>query len=193
MLHLCNRLASKDVKITLVTTVSASKTVKTKATSSINIESIPDGVDLEETSKWDMKAYYTKFRSSSIENMTQLIEKHKRSDNPPKVMIYDSSMPWILDVAQGLGLHGASFFTQPCSVSTIYYHMLQGTIKTPLEKPTVSLPHLPPLESNDLPGFGFFKDQKEVIEMTIFGQFSNIDKVDYILFNTFDKLEVEVS
>ena len=191
--HLCNRLASKGFKITLVTTVSTCKSVKTKATSLINIESIPDGVDTEETSKWNMEAYMKKFRTSAIENMTQLIEKHKRSDYPPTVLIYDSTLPYMLDVAHGLGLRGASFFTQPCYVCALYYHMHQGTLKTPLQEPTISLPCLPPLESKDLPGLDFFKDQNEIIAKLLSDQFSNIDKVDYILFNTFDKLEVEVS
>lgn len=202
LLHLCNRLASKGFKITLITTVSTLKSVKTSKANGIDIESIPDGIPQEQNHQiitvmeMNMELYFKQFKASAIENTTKLIQKLKTKNPPPKVLIYDSSMPWILEVAHEQGLLGASFFTQPCSVSAIYYHMLQGTIKLPLENSEngmVSLPYLPLLEKKDLPGVQQFEDNSEALAELLADQFSNIDDVDYVLFNTFDALEIEVS
>ncbi|KAI5670039.1 hypothetical protein M9H77_19892 [Catharanthus roseus] len=201
LLHLCNRLASKGFKITLITTVSTLKSVKTSKANGIDIESIPDGIPQEQNHQiitvmeMNMELYFKQFKASAIENTTKLIQKLKTKNPPPKVLIYDSSMPWILEVAHEQGLLGASFFTQPCSVSAIYYHMLQGTIKLPLENSEngmVSLPYLPLLEKKDLPGVQQFEDNSEALAELLADQFSNIDDVDYVLFNTFDALEIEV-
>ena len=122
------------------------------------------------------------------QSLAELIKKHSRSSHPAKFLVYDSMMPWAQDVAEPLGLDGVPFFTQSCAVSTIYYHFNQGKLKTPLEGYMVSIPSMPLLCINDLPSF--------INDKTILGfllkQFSNFQKVKWILFNTFDKLEEEV-
>lgn len=192
-LHFCNRLASKGFKITLVTIASAYKAFKTKATSlKIDIESIPDCA--ENTTNWNV--YFRTFKESAAKNMTEFIQKKLNSPHlPPKIVIYDSMLPWMLDIVHGFGLPGACFFTQSCSVNAVYYHMYNGVIpKTPKEEgDVVSLPCLPPLKSNDFPGFAVFKEYTDVVANLHSDNFSNIDKIDYILFNTFHELELEVS
>lgn len=183
LLHFCNLLGSKGFKITFITTASTSSKLVTKS-NNINFESIPDGVEEEEDDvKWEV--YFNNFKTSASKNMAELIHKHKESSNeyPPKMVIYDAFMPWMLDVAKAFGLRTASFFPQNCSVCAVYYHMLHGTINY----------YLPRLERKDLPGFDFFKDQNQTVANLHFDIFSNIDGVDYLLFNTFDALETEVS
>ncbi|CBI24721.3 unnamed protein product, partial [Vitis vinifera] len=132
--------------------------------------------------------YVERFRMVASQSLAELIKKHSRSSHPAKFLVYDSMMPWAQDVAEPLGLDGVPFFTQSCAVSTIYYHFNQGKLKTPLEGYTVSIPSMPLLCINDLPSF--------INDKTILGfllkQFSNFQKVKWILFNTFDKLEEEV-
>ncbi|KAL3516199.1 hypothetical protein ACH5RR_023101 [Cinchona calisaya] len=193
MLHLCNRLAAKDFMVTLITTTATFKSVTNKAISSIKIVCISDG--LEEFPEGDIEAYFTQFRTAASKSLTELIEKYKKTEiYSPRMVVYDSTMPWVLNVAHWMGLRGASFFTQSCAVCAVYYHMDQGTIKLPLDKSTtVKVPSMPALESDDLPDFQFFPDPNSVVTRLLLDQFSNIDKVDYILFNTFDKLENEVA
>nr|CAN67248.1 hypothetical protein VITISV_008683 [Vitis vinifera] len=132
--------------------------------------------------------YVERFRMVASQSLAELIKKHSRSSHPAKFLVYDSMMPWAQDVAEPLGLDGVPFFTQSCAVSTIYYHFNQGKLKTPLEGYTVSIPSMPLLCINDLPSF--------INDKTILGfllkQFSNFQKVKWIWFNTFDKLEEEV-
>lgn len=196
MLHLCNRLASKGFRVSFITTISTYKDAKNKIESKsgglINLESIPDGTE----KKLSMSHYFNKFRDSVTENVSGIIEKYKLGVDfpPPKVFIYDSTMPWMLDVAHGHGILGASLFTQPCCVSAVYYHMLQGTLDSSSSSSRVSLlPCLPPLEDRDLPEFDYFKEDGEFVSNLLTNQFLNIDKIDYVLFNTFEKLEAEVS
>ncbi|WRX10879.1 hypothetical protein QQP08_003366 [Theobroma cacao] len=41
----------------------------------------------------------------------------------PSAAIYDSFLPWALNVANKFGLVGAVFFTQSSAVGSIYYHI----------------------------------------------------------------------
>ncbi|CDP08077.1 unnamed protein product [Coffea canephora] len=167
MLHLCKRLSAKDFRC------------------------IPD--DSDEPVEEDLKGFLARLRAAASRGLEELVEKCRKTDPyPPRIVIYDSTMPWILNLAHRVGLHGASFFTQSCAVCALYYHMDQGTIQLPLDKSvTVKLPSMPALESNDLPDLQYFPDPDNVITRTLLDQFSNIDKVDFILFNTFEELEDE--
>lgn len=101
-------------------------------------------------------------------------------------------MPWALEIAQRFGLRGAPFFTQSCAVSAIYYHVYEGNFKLPLEGVAVALPSMPLLETNDLPSFISDTGTYPGLLSLVINQFSNIQKADWLLFNTFDKLEEEV-
>lgn len=198
LLHFCNRLASKGFKVTLITTASTFKNVNSAAAggggsgggSLINIESIPDGME-NENPPTTAEEYFKRLKLCSSPAIIELIQKYKNTNFPPKVIVYDSTVPWMLELAHEQGLQGASFFTQSCSVSAVYYHMLQGTIQKD-NKDLSSLPLLPPLENKDLPDFDYFVEGSQSVRNLLLDQFSNIDKVDHILFNSFDKLE-EVS
>ncbi|XP_027117921.1 UDP glycosyltransferase 9-like [Coffea arabica] len=193
MLHLCNRLATKDFRVTLITTTSIFKSAKTKAIGSIKIECIPD--DSDEPVEEDLKGFLARLRAAASRGLEELVEKCRKTDPyPPRIVIYDSTMPWVLNLAHRVGVRGASFFTQSCAVCALYYHMDQGTIQLPLDKAvTVKLPSMPALESNDLPDLQYFPDPDSVVTRLLLDQFSNIDKVDFILFNTFEELEDEVA
>jgi hypothetical protein len=46
-----------------------------------------------------------------------------------KFLIYDSVLPWALDVARNKGIEGGPFFTQSCAVTAVLYHVAQGPFK----------------------------------------------------------------
>ena len=78
---------------------------------------------------------------------------------PSKFLVYDSILPWALNVARQSGLDGAPFFTQSCVVNAIYYHAHQGTLQMPLEEgSSKSLPSMPSLGINDMPSI--FRDME---------------------------------
>ncbi|KAK7815073.1 udp-glycosyltransferase 74e2 [Quercus suber] len=129
------------------------ESIQAHESSSINFETISDGseeVQDLETSDEKLK----RFKSKVSQNLPKFIEKHNSSKYPPKFLVYDSVLPWALNVARQSGLDGAPFFTQSCVVNAIYYHAHQGTLQMPLEEgSSISLPSMPSLGINDMPTF----------------------------------------
>ena len=124
--------------------------------------------------------------------MAQLIEKHSRSDSPAWILVYDSVILWAQDVADRMGLDAAPFFTQSCAVSAISYHENHGTFKLPLEGSMISIPSLPPLDTDhDLPSLVKDMDSYPAIMKINLNQFSAFHKVKCVFFNTYHKLEHE--
>ncbi|KAK3011190.1 hypothetical protein RJ639_011552 [Escallonia herrerae] len=106
---------------------------------------------------------------------------------------YDSILPWALDIAHELGLYGASFFTQSCAVSAIYYHTSRASLDIgSLEGENVVLPSMPLMGVKDLPSFISDMDAYPALLRLVLDRFSNFEKADWLLFNSFDKLECEV-
>lgn len=57
----------------------------------------------------------------------------------------------------------------------------------------VSLPGLPPLEKSDFPSFiSVPGSNPELFSSLILNQFSNLDRADWILVNTLDKIKLKV-
>ena len=193
MLQFSKRLASKGPRVTLVATTTISESVKAIASHTINIEIISDGSTESKTfDTSDSDEYYENFRVTVSQSLTKLIETQKSSKHPPKFVVYDSVMPWALNIARELGLDGAPFFTQSGAVNAIYYHGYKGTLKLPLEEPTVSLPSMPLLGANDLPSFMADTGTYRALFSTLLNQLSNIDEANWIFCNTVYELEDEV-
>ncbi|KAM4113650.1 hypothetical protein ACJW30_04G011600 [Castanea mollissima] len=194
MLQFSKRLASKGPRVTLVATTSISESVKAIASHTINIEIISDGSTESKTfdASTDSDALFENFKVTVSQSLIKLIKTQKNSRHPPKFVVYDSGMPWALNLARELGLDGAPFFTQSGVVNAIYYHGYKGTLKWPLEEPTVSLPSMPLLEANDLPSFMADTGTYRALFSTLLNQFSNIDEANWIFCNTVYELEDEV-
>ncbi|XP_027118818.2 mogroside I-E synthase-like [Coffea arabica] len=195
MLQLCKRLTSKGVRITLVTSTSARLSVQNQF-ESIQIEYILDDDNIEaEGSKYSEKttAFLKRFNTAVSDNLAKLVKEKASSGHPVKTVLYDSMMPWILEIVQGqLGLKGAAFFTQACAVCAIFNHIHRGTLKVPLETSTILLPSMPQLESDDLPSFVYNPSPYPGHLDVVLSQNINLEKSDWLLFNSFDKLENEV-
>ncbi|WJZ88314.1 hypothetical protein VitviT2T_007626 [Vitis vinifera] len=191
MFQFSKRLASKGLKVTLlITTSSISKSMHAQD-SSINIEIICEGFDQRKAES--IEDSLERYRIAASQSLVELIEQHSRSNHPAKILVYDSILPWAQDVAERQGLHGASFFTQSCAVSAIYYHFNQRAFSSPLEGSVVALPSMPLFHVNDLPSFISDKGSDAALLNLLLNQFSNFQKVKWILFNTFTKLEDELT
>ncbi|EOY01365.1 hypothetical protein QUC31_013821 [Theobroma cacao] len=193
MLQFAKRLVSKGVKATLVTTIFLYNSILSDPTSSIDLQTISDGFDEGGFAQAGSPgAYLSTFRSVGSQSLASLIQKLGDTDFPFDAIIYDSFLPWALDVARQLGLLGAVFFTQSCAVNSINYHVSEGLLKLPLEGPNVSLPGLPLYKVSELPSVVYLYGSHPAWFDMIVNQFSNIDAADWVLVNTFYELEKEV-
>ncbi|KAK2977645.1 hypothetical protein RJ640_012482 [Escallonia rubra] len=189
MIQFSKRLASKGLKVTLVVT---KKSLQSQD-SSIKVEHIADFLEDGNQMIEIGDSFVERFRVAVSRGLPELIEKQNSLGCPVKVVVYDASLPWVLDIAHQLGLYGAVFSTQSCAVGAVYYHMHKGSLKNigPVEGSTVSLPSMPLMETKDLSSFIYDMGSYPSMLRIVVNQFSNWEKADWRLFNTFDKLEGE--
>lgn len=103
-------------------------------------------------------------------------------------------MPWPLDVAKKFGIVRAVFFTHSCAVGNIYYRVHRELLKPTLsDQSQILVPGLPPLEPWDMPSFFYDFAPYPAVNNMVGSQFSNVDKADWVLRNTFSELEEQVS
>ncbi|KAJ6751983.1 hypothetical protein OIU85_002406 [Salix viminalis] len=136
--------------------------------SSINVDPIFDGYKEGERAA-TADEYLERFMDAVPKSLAELIEKYSATQYPVKFIIYDSVLPWVLDLAK------------------------RGALKIAMEeKSSVSLPSLPQMELNDLPSLVHGPGSYPGVYELIYSQFSNIDGASWLLWNTFDELEDEV-
>jgi pathogen-inducible salicylic acid glucosyltransferase len=196
MLQFSKRLHQKGTKITLVNTISTSKTMITtiNLNNSIDFETISDGFDEGGlTAAKTIETYKETFRRTGSQTLEQLIDKLTSSNNTVDCVIYDAFLPWVVDVAKKFELPVAVFLTQSCSVNNINFHAFKEWLDLPLLEREILLPGLPKLDASDLPSFLYKYGTHKGYFDILTNQFSMIDKVDWVLANTFYELEPEVS
>ncbi|KAL5562262.1 hypothetical protein UlMin_032009 [Ulmus minor] len=194
MIQFSKRLPSKQIKPTLVITISAHDSFQPNilsATSNINIETISDGYDNGGlAAAKSIEDYLETFKERGRRTFIDLITRLGK--NNIDAIVYDSFLPWALDVAKRFGLVGVEFFTQSCAVSSVYYHVDKGFLGLPLlEGQVVSLPSLPPLQPSETPSFVHDLESYPSLRYLLLNQFSNVDEADLVLFNSFYELEEE--
>ncbi|OIW17928.1 hypothetical protein TanjilG_17764 [Lupinus angustifolius] len=197
MLNFSKRLSTKGVCVTIVTTIFISKSMHRLQSSSlpdsIQFDTISDGYDQGGFAQADsIASYLSNMELVGSKNLRELIQKYNFSDYPISGLVYDPFLPWALEVGKEFGLVGAAFFTQMCAVNYIYYHVHHGLLNLPVSSIPISIQGLPLLELKDTPSFvnnpGFYPPYFHMV----MNQFSNIYKADFILVNSFYKLEEQV-
>ncbi|CAN8286738.1 unnamed protein product [Cochlearia groenlandica] len=184
--QLCKRFHSKDLKTTLALTNFIFNTIKPNPCGPISIESFTDGYDQGRSASSDsIQVYLENFKIFGSKSISDIILKHKTSDNPITCLVYDGFMPWALDIAREFGLAAAPFFTQSCGVNYVYYlaYLNKGSLKLPIED--LSL-----LEIQDIPSFLSVSCSYPAFFDMLLQQFTNFDKADFVLVNTFQELEI---
>ncbi|XP_061365724.1 flavonol 7-O-beta-glucosyltransferase UGT74F1-like [Gastrolobium bilobum] len=196
MVQLGKRLSTKGVKPTIVITKFISKTMHLQSSSlpcSIHFDAISDGCDQGGFAQAEsIAAYLSRMEAIGSKNLRELIQKHNSSDHPIDGIVYDPFLVWVLDVAKEFGLLGAALFTQMCAVNHIYYHVHHGLLKLPISSIPLSIPGLPLLDLKDTPSFVHEPSSYPAYFDLVMNQFSNIDKADFVLVNSFYKLEDQV-
>ncbi|CAB4267007.1 unnamed protein product [Prunus armeniaca] len=191
MFQFSKRLASKGLRVTLVTISSDThhEPIETQL-SLVKIESIYAASEEADKSNAENKMQW--LQNILSERLPELISKQESIGYPISCIVYDSAMTWALDMAKGLGIAGASFFTHSCAVGTVYCNVHQGVLSVPLKEGPILLPGLPLLEPHDLPSFIYDPGSYPSFLKLVVGRFSNITDADWIFWNSFDCLEQEV-
>ncbi|XP_043703611.1 UDP-glycosyltransferase 74B1-like [Telopea speciosissima] len=193
LLQFAKRLLSKGVKATLVTTHYAARSICAQG---VGVETISDGFDDGGfTQAPSAEAYVESFRTVGSRTLGELVLKLQEMGSPVGCIVYDSFLPWALDVARERGIFGASFFTNSASVCSIYWRVHRGLMALPdlTGAVPVSIPGLPPLGSSELPSFLAAPTSYPAYLSAIFDQLTNLDKNDWAFGNTFEELESEVA
>ncbi|KAG5521026.1 hypothetical protein RHGRI_033543 [Rhododendron griersonianum] len=120
-----------------------------------------------------------------------LATRYQDSSFPVNCVVYDSFLPWALDVAKEKGIYGASFFTNSATVCAIFSRIHRGLISLPVkpDETPLLLPGLPPLNLPDLPSFVLAPESHPAYLAMNLRQYSNVEKADWVFGNTFEKLE----
>ncbi|XP_028754374.1 UDP-glycosyltransferase 74B1-like [Neltuma alba] len=192
LLQFAKRLASKGVKATVATT---KYTVNSIVAPNVTVEPISDGFDeagFAQAKNVDL--FLNSFRSNGSKTLSRLIEKFEHSDFPVTCVVYDSFLPWALEVAKRHGAFGAAFFTNSAAVCSIFCRIHHGSLRLPVKMEDLPLliPGLPPLNCSDLPSFIRLPESYPAYLAMKLSQFSNVEKADWMFANTFQALESEV-
>nr|QHB93528.1 AU1 [Ilex asprella] len=186
------RLASKGIKVTVTTILSTTKTMQATA-GSITFESIYDDCSEGGTAgAGGFKGFLDRFEASGSQNLTELIRKQENSDYPVKCLVYDANIPWASNIFKQFAIPGAAFFTQSCAAIASYYPMYCEMSGEPVPGPDFPLSGLPAPVIPNMPSMGPTTGRFPPMFLNILSQFTNIEKAEWVLFNSFDKLEEEV-
>ncbi|KAK2428355.1 N-hydroxythioamide S-beta-glucosyltransferase [Trifolium repens] len=192
LIQFAKRLVSKGIKTTFATT---HYTVKSITAQNIYVEPISDGFDESGFSQAnDVELFLTSFKSNGSKTVSNLIHKYQKTSTPITCIVYDSFLPWALDVAKKHGIYGAAFFTNSAAVCNIFCRIHHGFIETPVKVDDLPLivPGIPPLNCRDLPSFLRFPESYPAYMAMKLSQFSNLNLADWMFVNTFEALEGEV-
>ena len=194
MLQFSKRLEQKGLRVTLVVTKLVHKTMNISLHGSVAVETISDGYDDGGRKVGEgVELYLERFRRVGSETLVGLVERLAGSGQPVRCIVYDAFLPWVLDVAKRFGLVGAAFFTQSCAVDAVYYHANKCLLKAPAASgEEISMPGLPRLGRSDLPTFVSEQGSHPAMTKMVVDQFSNVERADWVLCNTYHELEEEV-
>ncbi|XP_011628727.1 UDP-glycosyltransferase 74E1 [Amborella trichopoda] len=196
LLQFADRLASHGFRATIVAPIRSRgdfRKADPSALASVNLEFFSDGHDNGFPLDLSLKAQDSNFSRVGSRAVGDLIDRLTLEGARPVCLIYNSFLPWALDVAHHHGILGVTFLTQPCAVCTIYIRYIRGFPVLPKEPDgCVAIPGLPLLGLRDLPSFITQTEGDPYHLELLSGQFKNIDQADYVLVNSFDSLEAEV-
>ncbi|KZV43084.1 hypothetical protein F511_04476 [Dorcoceras hygrometricum] len=192
LLQFSKRLAANGIKVTVTTTLANTKATQAESTR-ITFESIYD--DLGEggsAGTFGFKGFLERFEAIGSRNLTSLLRKFGDSENPVACLLYDANITWASNVVKEMGIRSAAFLTHSCAFFASLYLMhcdLMGVVPT---VSFLSMPGLSELRVPAMPSLGPQTGRYPPIIQFMLRQFDNIEKADWVLFNSFHMLEEEV-
>lgn len=192
LLQFAKHLAHRGLNVTLPTILTNSNPTHLALHTSLTIQHV-SLLPYQGTEPENPLAFWDRRQASIRLHLTELLTRRESSGDSVDCIVYDSMMPWVLDVAKKFGVLGASFFTQSSAVNAIYYNVYKGWLNVPLQEKSVLLEgQLPVLQPSDLSTFVSESSKYQAVLSFLTDQFKNLDVADWILVNTFDSLEPKV-
>ncbi|KDP32004.1 hypothetical protein JCGZ_12465 [Jatropha curcas] len=206
MLSLAKCLVPKAIHITIaINDVARHRMLQSKVSTSLsttapNTTPKPPGIDIvfysdglspEFDRDNDVDLMIKSLRTVGSENLSNMISN---SDKKFSCIICNPFMPWVPDIAEKHGIPCAVLWIQACTVYSIYYHFFKYPNSFPsIENPneSIKLPGLPVLQVKDLPSF-ILPSSPETFKKILSEFFQKLDKVKWVLANSFTELEEEV-
>ncbi|MQM12784.1 hypothetical protein Taro_045703 [Colocasia esculenta] len=192
MLEFGKRLAARGLQVTVaVTRFVARSTPQPEKTGMVRVVgNISDGHDdVGLAGAESVQSYLDGFKAVGSRTLAELIREEDARGRPVRAVVYDAFLPWALDVAKGMGLLAAAFFTQSCAVNAVYHHAWHGRLSVPALGPTVSIEGLPALSLEETPSFISRPGHYPAYLDMVIKQFSNLEMADAVFVNTFYDLE----
>ncbi|KAL5718237.1 hypothetical protein ACHQM5_011166 [Ranunculus cassubicifolius] len=175
MLHFSERLASKNIKITVAATVSSIKTLPSQPPY-ISFEPIYDeSTDGGYAGPGGFCGLVQRLESSGRKILVELVKKSKETQNPIKCLVYDVSFSWALNLAREVGIMSAAFVTQSCATMASYLKVMEAIAND--EPDPLAL--VPEFGFDKLPSMGEESGRIPTILAYMLRHFEGIEKADW--------------
>ncbi|WCJ17806.1 UDP-glycosyltransferase 84B1 [Euphorbia peplus] len=198
LLRLAKRLISKNLHVSLALTEITRHRMFNSSTTSISgvdLLFFSDGLSLDYDRKSNLDFYLDTLGKFGPTNLSKLIGENFPENGRKKLrcIISNPFVPWVIYVAEELGIPCAMFWIQPCSIYAIYYRFYNklNEFHSNLDDPEMSieLPGLPLLLPGDLPSFVLPTNQFDSIPKLFTDVLLNLKKYDWVLGSSFYELE----
>ncbi|KAE8801980.1 UDP-glycosyltransferase 74E1 [Hordeum vulgare] len=189
MLQLGRRLAYHGLRPTLVLTRHVLSTTPTSTTRCpFPVAAISDGFDAGGIASCaDTAEYLRRMEAAGSGTLSRLL---LADDDPVRVLVYDSHLPWARRVACEAGVAAAAFFTQMCAVDVVYGEVFAGRVALPLADGSALRGRLSvELGPDDVPPFVAAPQWYPAFTESALSQFDGLDQADHVLVNSFRDLE----
>ncbi|XP_044969308.1 UDP-glucosyltransferase UGT13248-like [Hordeum vulgare subsp. vulgare] len=189
MLQLGRRLAYHGLRPTLVLTRHVLSTTPTSTTQCpFPVAAISDGFDAGGIASCaDTAEYLRRMEAAGSDTLSRLL---LADDDPVRVLVYDSHLPWARRVACEAGVAAAAFFTQMCAVDVVYGEASAGRVALPLADGGALRGRLSvELGPDDVPPFVAAPQWYPAFTESALSQFDGLDQADHVLVNSFRDLE----
>nr|BAK04808.1 predicted protein [Hordeum vulgare subsp. vulgare] len=189
MLQLGRRLAYHGLRPTLVLTRHVLSTTPISTTQCpFPVAAISDGFDAGGIASCaDTAEYLRRMEAAGSDTLSRLL---LADDDPVRVLVYDSHLPWARRVACEAGVAAAAFFTQMCAVDVVYGEVFAGRVALPLADGSALRGRLSvELGPDDVPPFVAAPQWYPAFTESALSQFDGLDQADHVLVNSFRDLE----
>ncbi|EEF37429.1 UDP-glycosyltransferase 84B2 [Ricinus communis] len=211
MLKLAKRLVSKGIHITLATNDAARHRILNSKVSTtadltctalnttlkppgISLAFFSDGLSLDFNREGDFDSFAKSLRTIGSKNLSNLITDLTAQNRKFSCVIFGPFTPWVADIAAERGIPCAMLWIQACNVYSAFYHLVKHPNLFPsFDNPDeyVKLPGLQFLRVKDLP-FIVLPSTPPVFRQLVSEIVTAIDKIKWVLANSFVELEEEV-
>lgn len=158
----------------------------------IRFEFFSDGWEVGDRRRAEINLYMPQLKEVGSKEVAALIRRQADLGRPVSCVVGNPFVPWVIDVAAGMGIPRAVLWVQSAAVFSAYYHYHQGLAEFPSaarKDVSVVLPGVPTLRWHEVPSFLLPSNPFPSLTVTILNQFSNIKEADWVFLNTFEEIE----